>query len=139
MRSLWFTSVTSGNENTIAGNAPDTGAPLMLTAVRDGKLTLKRMVELLSGNAARIFGLSPAKGSLNVGADADMVVADLENEFVVDNKKLLTKARDITPWYNGFKLIGKPIHTIVRGRVVMRERKIDETAAGWGKWLKPKG
>ena len=40
--------------------------------------------------------------------------------------------------YNGFRLIGKPIHTVVRGRVVMRDRMIDEMAHGWGKCLKPK-
>ncbi len=111
--------------------------PLMLTAVRDGKLTLKRMVELLSENAARIFGLAPAKGSLRVGADADIVVADIDNEFTVDNKDLLTQSRDTTPMYNGFRLIGRPIHTVVRGRVVMRDRKVDDTAQGWGRCLKP--
>ena len=111
--------------------------PLMLTAVRDGKLTLKRMVELLTGNAARIFGLAPAKGSLNVGADADIVVVDMKNEFTVDNKDLITQSRDTTPMYNGVKLVGKPIHTIVRGRVVMKDRKFDDTAEGWGKCLKP--
>ena len=111
--------------------------PLMLTAVRDGKLTLKRMVELLSENASRIFGLAPAKGSLRVGADADIVVADIDNEFVVDNKELLTQSRDTTPMYNGFRLVGRPIHTIVRGRVVMRDRKVDDSAQGWGRCLTP--
>ncbi len=109
----------------------------MLTAVRDGKLTLKRMVELLTGNAARIFGLAPAKGSLNVGADADIVVVDMKNEFTVNNKDLITQSRDTTPMYNGVKLVGKPIHTIVRGRVVMKDRKFDDAAEGWGKCLRP--
>jgi dihydroorotase-like cyclic amidohydrolase len=95
------------------------------------------MVELLSENAACIFGLAPAKGSLRVGADADIVVVDLDNEFTVDNKELLTQSRDTTPMYNGFKLIGRPIHTIVRGRTILRDRKIDDSAQGWGKCLKP--
>ena len=95
------------------------------------------MVELLGENAARIFGLAPAKGSLRVGSDADIVVVDLEHEFVVNNKDLVTQSRDTTPMYNGFRLIGKPIHTIVRGRVIMRDRVIDETAQGWGRCLKP--
>lgn len=123
-----------------AGPAPiELTLPLMLTAVRDGKLTLKRMVELLSENAARIFRLFPEKNGLRVGSDADIVVVDLEHEFVVDNKDLVTQSRDTTPMYNGFRLIGKPIHTVVRGRVVMRDRMIDETAHGWGKCLKPDG
>ena len=96
------------------------------------------MVELLSENAARIFRLIPEKNGLHIGSDADIVVVDLEHEFVVDNKDLVTQSRDTTPMYNGFRLIGKPIHTVVRGRVVMRDRMIDETAHGWGKCLKPK-
>lgn len=111
--------------------------PLMLTAVRDGKLSLKRMVELLSENAARIFGLAPHKGSLSIGSDADMVIVDLDNEFTVNNKELVTQSRDTTPMYNGFKLIGKPIHTLVRGRIVMKNREFDTKAEGWGKCLKP--
>ena len=111
--------------------------PLMLTAVRDGKITLKRMVELLSENTARIFGLAPAKGSLRVGADADIVVVDIDNEFTVDNKDLVTHGRDVMRMYNDFRLTGRPVHTIVRGRVVMRDRIIDDTAQGWGRRLKP--
>lgn len=111
--------------------------PLMLTAVRDGKLSLKRMVELTSENAARIFGISHRKNGLRIGSDADIVIVDDKNEFVVNNKELLTKSRDTTPMYNGFKLIGKPVHTIVRGRAVMKNRVVDDSAQGWGERLLP--
>lgn len=111
--------------------------PLMLTAVRDGKLTMKRMVELLSENTAKVFGLWPRKGAIQVGGDADYVIVDMKNEFTVDNKDFVTQSRDTSPMYNGFKLVGKPIHTVVRGRVVMKDRIIDETAQGWGRVLYP--
>ncbi len=111
--------------------------PLMLTAVRDGKLTIKRMVELLSENAAKTFGLWPRKGILQVGSDADIIIVDVNNEFVVDNKNFVTKSRDTSPMYNGFNLIGKPLYTIVRGRIIMDNRQIDNNSEGWGQMIKP--
>lgn len=111
--------------------------PLMLTAVRDGKLSLKRMVELLCENAAKTFGLWPRKGLLQVGSDADFVVVDETTEYIVDNQDFVTQSKDTSPMYNGFKLIGKPIHTVVRGRVIMKNRVIDDSAAGWGKMIRP--
>ena len=110
---------------------------LMLTAVRDGKLTLKRCVELMSENAARIFGLFPRKGILAVGADADLVVVDRDTVWKVSNDDLVTHAKAIGTMYNGMELIGRPVHTVVRGRIVMRDRKVDASAQGWGKCLTP--
>ena len=110
---------------------------LMLTAVRDGKLTLKRCVELMSENAARIFGLFPRKGILAVGADADLVVVDMDKVWKVSNDDLVTHAKAIGTMYNGMELIGRPVHTVVRGRIVMRDRKVDASAQGWGKCLTP--
>jgi dihydroorotase-like cyclic amidohydrolase len=111
--------------------------PLMLTAVRDGKLTMKRLMELVCENPARIFGLWPRKGALRVGGDADCTVVDMENEFSVDNREFVTKSRGTSPQYNGFRLVGRPIHTVVRGRIVMKDRRIDESAEGWGRVLRP--
>lgn len=111
--------------------------PLMLTAVRDGKLTLKRMVELLCENAAKTFGLWPRKGALQIGSDADFVIVDEQTEYLVDNKDFVTKSKETSPIYNGFKLIGKPLHTVVRGRVIMENRIIDNSAEGWGKMVLP--
>jgi allantoinase len=108
--------------------------PLMLTAVRDGKLTLARMVELISSNAARIFKLE-GKGHLKPGYDADFVIADTDSTFTVDHNHFLTKARDIAGIYDGFELTGRPVLTAVRGRVVCENDKIDESAMGWGKLM----
>ncbi|HRX25408.1 MAG TPA: dihydroorotase family protein, partial [Aminivibrio sp.] len=111
--------------------------PLMLTAVRDGKLSMRRMVELLSENPARVFGLWPRKGAIRVGGDADYVIADMKNEYTVNNKDFVTHSRDTSPMYNGFRLVGKPLHTIVRGRIIMKNRVIDDSAEGWGKVMLP--
>jgi len=111
--------------------------PLMLTAVRDGKLSMRRMVELLSENPARVFGLWPRKGAIRVGGDADYVIADMKNEYTVNNKDFVTHSRETSPMYNGFRLVGKPLHTIVRGRIIMKGRVIDDSAEGWGKLQLP--
>ena len=51
--------------------------PVLLTeGVRRGRLTIQRVVELTSSNAARLFGLYPRKGALEVGSDADLVIVD---------------------------------------------------------------
>lgn len=114
----------------------ETRCPLMLTAVKNGRLSYKRAIELMSTNAAKIFGLYPKKGTIKIGSDADFVLVDMEKEFVVDNTKMFTKARDMAVVYNGFKLVGKPIMTIVRGKVVFEKGKIMPGVVGWGNFLK---
>jgi len=66
--------------------------PVLLEGVHQGKLTLERMVEVACRNPARIFGLYPRKGSLEVGADADLIVADLDREIKVSNDQVLTRS-----------------------------------------------
>ena len=50
--------------------------PVLLQGVHEGKLTLERLVEVASANPAKIFGVYPRKGALEVGSDADLVVVD---------------------------------------------------------------
>ncbi|WP_303296499.1 dihydroorotase family protein [Pyramidobacter piscolens] len=109
--------------------------PLMLTAVRDGKLTLSRLMQLICENPARIFGLK-SKGGLIPGKDGDFVICDTSKEFTVDHNKFLTHGRDISTWYDGMKLIGKPEMTCVRGRVVMENGIVDHGAKGWGRLIR---
>jgi|Go1ome_4_1110791.scaffolds.fasta_scaffold22598_2 allantoinase len=108
--------------------------PLMLTAVRDGKLTLARLMQLISANPARIFGLQ-GKGHLTPGYDADFVMVDMDRTFVVDHRDLKTKARDTAIQYDGMELVGRPVLTAVRGRVIMEDGVIDGSAKGWGKLI----
>lgn len=110
--------------------------PLMLTAVRDGRLSLARMVDLLCANAARIFKLKN-KGHLAPGYDADFVVVDTEKTFTVDHHEFKTKARDIAVPYDGMKLTGRPVLTAVRGRVIMENGVIDSANQGWGRLQRP--
>ncbi|KJS21695.1 MAG: amidohydrolase [Clostridiaceae bacterium BRH_c20a] len=115
----------------------DLRLPLMLNAVNEGKLTLERTIELLCENPAKIFGLYPTKGIIQVGADADLVIVDMDATFTVCKEKMHSKSKDIAKVYEGWELKGKPIHTVVRGRIVMNNGSIDETAVGWGRLIKP--
>ena len=110
--------------------------PLMLTAVKNGKLSFKRAIELISTNPAKVFGLYPKKGIIRIGSDADFVLVDMEKEFIVDNTKMFTKARDIATVYNGWKLTGKPIMTMVRGKVIFKNDQIMPNVVGWGKFVR---
>lgn len=110
--------------------------PLMLTAVHRQRLTLPQLVRLTAENAARLFGLWPRKGSLAVGADADIVVADTRAARVHDHRTLYTKSRDTALMYDGMRMQGVPVMTVVRGRAVMRHREV-VGEAGWGQWVKP--
>lgn len=78
-------------------------------------MSLQRIAQVLSGNAASIFGM-PAKGNLRVGADADLVLCDLDAERVVDHETLGgSSAYSIL---DGRTLRGWPVRTLLRGRTV---------------------
>ena len=110
----------------------DLRLPLMLNAVQEGKLSLERCVELLCVNPAKCFGIYPQKGVIRVGADADFASFDLSGEMVVDKAKNYSHARDIAIPYDGWHLKCKLTHTILRGRVLMTDGVVDESAKGYG-------
>jgi len=105
--------------------------PLMLTAVNAGKLSLPDYVRLSSANPAKHWGLYPRKGAIQPGAEADLALVDLKHAWTVDDAKLHSRA-SISPWH-GRRLVGLPMHTLVRGRFVMRERALTNATRGWGR------
>ena len=72
----------------------DLRLPLMLDAAARGKTTIERVVELLCVNPARCFNIYPQKGTISAGADADLVVFDMNDTTVVDRNKSYSKARE---------------------------------------------
>ncbi|AFK21945.1 putative dihydroorotase [Pyrococcus sp. ST04] len=98
----------------------ETELHLLLDAVNKGLLTLKDVVEKTSLNPARIFGLKN-KG-FEEGKDADLIIVDMKKEWVVKPENFYTKAG----WspYEGWKIRGKVIMTILRGEVVMENDEI---------------
>ena len=107
--------------------------PALLTAgVHRHALPLPDLVRMLSTNPARLFGLYPQKGDIRVGADADLVVIDLQRQWTLTPDKLLYKNRHSA--YVGYTFTGMVLQTIVRGKTVYREGKV-VAEPGYGKLL----
>jgi dihydropyrimidinase len=92
---------------------------LMTRGVRAGRISVADVARVFSANVARIFGLYPRKGSLAIGADADVIVVDLDSERVVDARML--HSRSDFSIYEGQTLGGWPSHVVSRGRVLLRD------------------
>lgn len=107
-----------------------TQMPLMLTQVSKGRMTLQHYVKMTATAPAMAFGLYPHKGVLQPGADADIVVVDLEREHQIHSEALQSLG-SATP-FDGAVVKGLPIHTLVRGRFVMKDRKLVEETSGHG-------
>src|SRR5882757_5215794 len=108
----------------------ETQMPLMLNEVNAGRMSVCDYVRMSSYNPARIWGLFPRKGALQPGADADIAMVDLSRGHVIRDAKLQSRSR-ISPW-DGRKIKGLPVHTLVRGRFVMKDRTLADTK-GWGR------
>lgn len=113
----------------------ETQMPLMLTAVSEGRITLQEYVRISAVAPAKAWGLYPHKGSLTVGADADIAIVDLERRDVIDQETLHSHRARATP-FHGWSVKGMPVHTLVRGRFVMRDRTLQSAAKGSGQSVK---
>ena len=109
----------------------ETQMPLMLTEANAGRFGICDYVRWSAANPARIFGLYPRKGAIQPGSDADITVVDLAREWTIEDAALQSRSK-ITPW-NGRRVKGLPIHTLVRGRFVMRNRALIVHTRGWGR------
>ena len=92
--------------------------PVLLEGVHRGELTLERLVEVACENPARIFGVAPRKGSIAVGADADIVVCDLDRVVRVSNDQVLTRSG----WtvLDSHTIHGWNVATFLRGKQMSR-------------------
>ncbi len=109
----------------------ETQMPLMLTAVTQGRMTLADYVRLSSGAPARAFGLYPRKGALMPGSDADIAVVDLARRETIRAADLHSRGK-VSP-FERTETTGAPVHTLVRGRFVMRDRVLVPETRGWGR------
>jgi dihydropyrimidinase len=103
-------------------------ALLYTELVHRRQLGLKRLVEVTSENAARIFGLYPKKGAIRVGSDADFVILDPGDRRIIDAGAL--HEGDYTPW-GGREVAAWPCATVLGGRVVVeRDQLVDDRTLG---------
>jgi dihydroorotase len=107
--------------------------PLLLDAVHGGRLTLERLVDVTAEQPARRFGLGQ-KGRIEVGADADLAIVDLDQVHEIRDEEVLSKI-GWTP-YAGRTVRGAIDTTIVRGQVVYRGGRI-VGRPGWGEQARP--
>jgi dihydropyrimidinase len=108
--------------------------PVLLShGVNEDRISIERIADVTSYNAARIFGLYPKKGTIQPGSDADLTIVDLELSKTVTPEVLQSYA-DYTI-YDGQKLKGWPVMTIVRGKIVMEGGQIDSKMLGHGEFV----
>ncbi|MBR6085745.1 MAG: amidohydrolase family protein, partial [Spirochaetales bacterium] len=96
-------------------------------------MTMSDVVRLVSTNPAKLFGIYPQKGSLEVGTDADITILDPQARWTLEDDKMHS-ASHYTP-YRGFEVHGKVRTTILRGRIIMEDGSY-YGIAGSGRFLK---
>src|ERR671938_1209067 len=135
---LWDGQKTLGKDDfsKIPNGAPGLENRLQMIhefGVRAGRISLNRMVELLSTNPAKYFGLYPRKGTIAVGSDADIVVFDPERRGTISSETDHSKS-DYN-LYEGTEVTGSPEVVLLRGNVLVEG---DELVAkpGVGQYIK---
>lgn len=101
--------------------------PVMLNHVHAGRLSLERLVDLTSAGPARIFGLE-GKGRIALGFDADLTLVDLAARRTIRND-WIASCSGWTP-YDDLDVTGWPVHTIIRGQVVVRDEVLSGQPQG---------
>src|SRR5207245_1933034 len=123
-------------DDTTGGNSgvePRVGVMYTEMVVRRG-YSLRRYVDLVSTNAAKIMGLYPRKGAIAAGSDADITLLDPSRRRKLSNADL--HESDYTPW-EGHDIHAWPVMTLLRGKVVVEGGKFLGAAAD-GRYLKRK-
>lgn len=105
----------------------ETSLPLMLTAATEGRCTVAQVANWMSTAVAKGYGIAN-KGAISQGYDADLVLVDLNTYRPVVREELLTKCG----WspFEGWKLTGWPVITIVGGQIVYENRKVNTEVRG---------
>jgi len=92
----------------------ETSLPLTLQLVNEGVLTLTDAIAKLTWGPSQVLGL--AKGTLQVGADADVTLIDTQTEYIVDRREFRSKSRN-SP-FHGWTLKGRAVMTLCAGKIV---------------------
>ena len=92
--------------------------PVLLDFCAQGRLSVEKVVRMGAERPSELYGIAN-KGYIKSGFDADLAIVDLSADFAVTEDWLKSKCG----WspYEGRTLTGKPVHTIVNGRVVVKD------------------
>ncbi len=105
---------------------------LFSEGVKKGRISLQEFVALTSTNHARMYGLYPRKGSIAIGADADIALWDPDKRVTL-TQEVMHHGSDYTP-YEGLEVTGWPVTTMVRGHTVFDNGR-PVASAGHGVFL----
>jgi dihydropyrimidinase len=124
---LWDGQKTMGRDDfsKIPNGAPGLENRLQMIhelGVRAGRISLNRMVELLSTNPAKLFGLYPRKGTVAVGSDADIVIFDPERKVTISAATHHSKS-DYN-LFEGTEVTGVPEVVLLRGNVLVEDGEL---------------
>ncbi len=114
------------------GGVEDRMAIVWDAGVNSGRLTPSEFVRVTSTNAAQIFNIYPRKGSVTVGADADLVVWDPEGTRTISAKTQFAKGGFNV--FEGRTVRGVPSHTVSAGKVVFRQGAL-QVEEGAGRYI----
>jgi len=106
---------------------------LFSEGVAKGRISVNRLSEVFSTNPAKIYGLYPKKGLINIGSDADLVILDPKMEKTITTE-LSPDANDWSP-YEGMEVKGWPTMTISKGKVIWEDGEF-QGEQGDGEFLK---
>ncbi len=96
-----------------------TALPLLLNEVNNKKIGLERVINLMSTNPAKIFGLYPNKGVIRKNSQADLCIIDMDQEVKITIDDLHTRGEFTL--YEGMKVKGVPVMTIFKGVIMMED------------------
>ena len=101
--------------------------PIMLNHVNNEKLSLEQLIKLMCENPCKIFGIKN-KGYIKEDFDADLTIVDMNKEQTIKDEMIASKC-GWTP-FNNFTVKGFPVATIVNGKIVMSNGKVDIEGSG---------
>ena len=118
------------------GPGVETRIALMFSeGVGKNRISINKFVDVVSTAPAKLFGLYPQKGSISIGADADLMVIDPKKQVTIKNENLHENV-DYT-LYEGMELKGYPVMTISRGEIIVKNNKFIGSK-GRGRYLERK-
>jgi len=101
--------------------------PIMLNHVNNKKLSLEQLIKLMCENPCKIFGIKN-KGYIKEDLDADLTIVDMNKEQTIKNEMIASKC-GWTP-FNNFTVKGFPVATIINGKIVMSDGKVNIEGSG---------
>ena len=110
----------------------ETSLKAMLNGISEGRTTLNRIVECFCENPAKLYGLFPRKGHIEVGADADIVILDMDKVETIKNENIVSKCG----WsaFEGKTFKGAADTVFLRGKIIA-EKGTFKGDVGYGKFL----